>query len=73
VNLNIITYFLSNIDVDECIMAKDICGKGTCENIPGSFRCNCHPGYEADLLMESCSGMILFSVNEYLKIQLYFF
>ena len=37
-------------------MSNDICGKGTCENVPGSFRCNCNSGYEATLLMESCSG-----------------
>lgn len=32
-------------DVNECIMLPGICTPGTCQNLDGSFRCICPPGY----------------------------
>ena len=34
-------------DINECALHKDICGQeGTCENLHGSYRCICNPGYQ---------------------------
>jgi hypothetical protein len=38
------------------MMSDQICGHGSCENIPGNFRCICQDGYESSFMMESCSG-----------------
>lgn len=32
-------------DVNECIILPGICAPGTCQNLDGSFRCICPPGY----------------------------
>ncbi|XP_058863006.1 adhesion G protein-coupled receptor E3-like isoform X1 [Acipenser ruthenus] len=33
-------------DINECEGNRRLCGKhADCINLPGSFRCNCHPGY----------------------------
>ncbi|KAM7514803.1 hypothetical protein LguiA_004386 [Lonicera macranthoides] len=33
-------------DIDECNEKPDICGHGKCTNLPGSYSCKCHEGYE---------------------------
>ncbi|KAM7518812.1 hypothetical protein LguiB_017774 [Lonicera macranthoides] len=33
-------------DIDECNKKPDICGHGKCTNLPGSYSCKCHEGYE---------------------------
>lgn len=47
---------LSNqLDIDECLDER-ACGRGaTCENLPGSFRCSCPPGFTGDPSVE-CIG-----------------
>ena len=44
------------LDIDECKIAKGICGAGKCINTPGSFRCQCEPGYRNSMMMEMCMG-----------------
>ena len=34
-----------SIDVDECQMSSTDCGRGTCENVIGLYRCLCDDGY----------------------------
>ncbi|MEJ1281881.1 hypothetical protein NN561_012832 [Cricetulus griseus] len=42
-------------DIDECRISPDICGQGTCINTPGSFECDCFPGFTSgSLLMKNC-------------------
>ncbi len=39
------------VDIDECMVA-DACGEGAvCENLSGSFDCQCAPGYEGEACM----------------------
>ena len=44
-------------DVDECADDPDMCGGGTCDNLPGSYSCTCPPGYLFD--GTTCAGMFL--------------
>lgn len=44
------------IDKDECMMSNNICGYGTCENVPGSYRCVCAQGYKFDENTKKCVG-----------------
>ena len=39
-------------DIDEC--PRGVCDQ-LCTNIPGSYVCDCHPGYE--LIGDHCQGM----------------
>lgn len=42
-------------DIDECLDER-ACGRGaSCENLPGSFRCSCPPGFTGDPMVE-CIG-----------------
>jgi len=34
-----------------------VCGNGTCQNIPGSFTCDCDVGFEATMMMQTCMGV----------------
>jgi hypothetical protein len=43
-------------DVDECALG-DICMFGSCENLPGMFRCMCDNGYEQDQSGSNCAGV----------------
>lgn len=46
---------LQQTDVDECL-DRQSCGKeAICENLPGSFRCSCPPGFTGDPAVE-CTG-----------------
>ena len=44
--------YVQHVDIDECYEAAeegtDLCNdeRRVCENIPGSFKCVCTPGYE---------------------------
>lgn len=42
-------------DIDECNF-QNICVFGTCENLPGMFRCVCDDGYELDRSGGNCTG-----------------
>lgn len=45
------------IDIEECQISPDLCGHGTCVNTPGSFECDCLPGYESGfMMMKNCMG-----------------
>lgn len=36
----------TQMEVNECSAFPGLCGQGRCRNIPGSFECDCFPGYE---------------------------
>jgi hypothetical protein len=35
-----------------------VCGNGTCQNIGGSFTCDCDEGFEATMMMQTCMGKL---------------
>lgn len=39
-------------DVDECTQSPGLCGRGACENLPGSFRCVCPAGFRGSACEE---------------------
>ncbi|XP_032281206.1 fibrillin-2 isoform X2 [Phoca vitulina] len=41
-------------DINECALDPDICANGICENLRGSYRCNCNSGYEPDSSGRNC-------------------
>ncbi|XP_044302577.1 fibrillin-2 isoform X1 [Varanus komodoensis] len=41
-------------DINECALDPDICSNGICENLRGSYRCNCNSGYESDVSGRNC-------------------
>lgn len=43
-------------DINECALDPDICTHGLCENLRGSYRCVCSPGYEAGAGGKECVG-----------------
>lgn len=43
-------------DVDECVLGN-LCVFGSCENLPGMFRCVCDEGYELDRGGGNCTGV----------------
>ena len=48
-------YLCLQIDIDEC-EEEDQCGQGRCENLPGSFGCDCNEGYTATPDGRNCMG-----------------
>lgn len=48
-----LVFFLSK-DTNECVALPGSCSPGTCQNLEGSFRCICPPGYE--VRSENCIG-----------------
>lgn len=50
-------------DIDECNF-QNICVFGTCQNLPGMFRCVCDDGYELDRSGGNCTGGCSTSVTE---------
>lgn len=50
------SFFLSFLlkDTNECVALPGSCSPGTCQNLEGSFRCICPPGYEVK--SENCIG-----------------
>lgn len=45
-------------DINECALDPDICANGICENLRGSYRCNCNSGYEPDASGRNCIGKL---------------
>lgn len=45
----------SSPDIDECTF-QNICVFGSCQNLPGMFRCVCDDGYELDRSGGNCTG-----------------
>lgn len=44
-------------DVNECETGVHRCGEGqTCHNLPGSYRCDCKPGFQRDAFGRACIG-----------------
>ena len=52
--------FLKSSDKDECTTIQDICGFGTCKNLPGSYSCVCNQGYRYDASTKRCVGKFSF-------------
>ncbi|NXD85850.1 FBN2 protein, partial [Halcyon senegalensis] len=50
-------------DINECALDPDICSSGICENLRGSYRCNCNRGYEPDPSGRNCVDIDECSVN----------
>uniref|UniRef100_A0A8C4TFG9 Fibrillin-1-like n=1 Tax=Erpetoichthys calabaricus TaxID=27687 RepID=A0A8C4TFG9_ERPCA len=44
-------------DINECLLDPDICQYGVCENLIGSYRCKCNPGYEVDYTGKTCTDI----------------
>lgn len=53
----ILTDYIIIADINECALDPDICSNGVCENLRGSYRCNCNSGYELDVSGQNCVGM----------------
>ncbi|XP_026682342.1 fibrillin-2-like [Diaphorina citri] len=45
----------SGDDINECAQNPGICTNGACENLMGTYRCICNPGYEGDPTGKLCS------------------
>ena len=46
------------VDVDECSDTTDRCQPvGSCDNVPGSYRCSCPRGYKPDSSAASCQDV----------------
>lgn len=44
-------------DVNECEAGVHRCGEGqVCHNLPGSYRCDCKPGFQRDAFGRACVG-----------------
>ncbi|XP_064901783.1 fibrillin-2 [Columba livia] len=50
-------------DINECALDPDICSNGICENLRGSYRCNCNSGYEPSPSGRNCVDIDECSVN----------
>lgn len=44
-------------DIDEC--QNDVCNNGVCENLPGSYKCNCSKGYKNIHRLTQCDGALV--------------
>lgn len=50
-------FALSPSDIDRCATgATNICGPGTCVNLPDGYRCICSPGYRLHPSQAYCTG-----------------
>lgn len=51
-------------DVNECETGVHRCGEGQlCYNLPGSYRCDCKPGFQRDAFGRTCIGMGYWSLG----------
>ena len=48
--------------MNECAMNPEICQNGACENLDGSYRCICNPGYRADQSGKRCLGIYVVAI-----------
>lgn len=49
------------VDINECAEQPTLCGPaGTCQNVPGSYRCVCPRGYRTDSTGTRCIGKLCF-------------
>lgn len=49
-----IVSFFFFADINECVLEPRKCAPGTCQNLDGSYRCICPPGYS--LQNDKCEG-----------------
>lgn len=49
--------FNTYVDINECLLDTDLCPNGRCENLHGTYKCICNPGYEVDSTGKNCIGM----------------
>ena len=62
-NFHIDIFFIDNIllcisDIDECAESPWLCKMaGTCQNLPGSYQCECQRGFEPDPTGTTCVDM----------------
>uniref|UniRef100_A0A8D8X304 Fibrillin-2 n=1 Tax=Cacopsylla melanoneura TaxID=428564 RepID=A0A8D8X304_9HEMI len=47
----------SGDDINECSQNPGICTNGACENLMGTYRCICNPGYEVDSTGKLCTDL----------------
>ena len=47
--------FIITADLNECLDQTDLCDQH-CTNTPGSYVCDCNPGYELDPNRFTCIG-----------------
>lgn len=45
------------VDINECSQNPQICLNGACDNLIGSYRCICDPGYEVDITGKKCTDV----------------
>ncbi|XP_018574078.1 fibrillin-2-like [Anoplophora glabripennis] len=51
-------------DINECAQNPNICQNGACENLIGTYRCICNPGFEADDTLKICTDINECEVEE---------
>ncbi|XP_018328225.1 fibrillin-2 isoform X2 [Agrilus planipennis] len=44
-------------DINECVLSPNICQNGACENMIGTYRCICNPGFEVDETGKICTDI----------------
>ncbi|XP_059151338.1 fibrillin-1-like isoform X1 [Physella acuta] len=44
-------------DINECTMFPGMCVNGRCKNTPGSFECECYPGFAKDSFGTNCTDI----------------
>ena len=49
------TYFTNDTDINECSNSNGGC-EHECQNLPGSFQCQCNAGYELEINNFNCRG-----------------
>ena len=43
-------------DIDECAEAQEVCRRGQCQNVEGSYICECLEGYRLSRFGDECIG-----------------
>lgn len=51
-------------DINECAQNPNICQNGACENMIGTYRCICNPGFEVDETGKICTDINECEVEE---------
>ncbi|KAK4816339.1 hypothetical protein QYF61_015653 [Mycteria americana] len=62
-HVNLMKWPKTGHNINECALDPDICSNGICENLRGSYRCNCNSGYEPDPSGRNCVDIDECSVN----------